>query len=444
MSRRGLWGDADYVKFWSGESVSQVGSQVTLLALPLVGVLTLHATPFQMGVLNASSYLPFLVLTLFVGVYLDRVRRRPVMMASAVGRALVLVTIPVLHWAGLLRMEYLYPVALVLGVLTVLFEVAWQAYLPSLVSRDDLVEGNSKLQVSTSVAQVGGPALAGWLVAVLTAPVALLVDAASFVVSFAVLAAIRHREPDREPAAEQDREPVLRSIAVGLRFTMGNRWLRPCVLEAGTYNLFWLVLETAFLLRAARELGMSATLIGVVLGGGAVGALIGSTLAERTSERLGIGRTVSLAMVTGCAAPLLVPAAAGPRPLVVTVLFVSFFVGGAGTTVANIQVVSLRQAITPDAMLGRMNASYRFVSWGTVPLGALLGGWLGGTVGLRGTLLIGALGVLASVVWIIASPIRSLVDIPAPDASPTPEPAHSPAQNPSGTAPARFRHDEET
>jgi MFS family permease len=413
MNRRGLWSNTDYVKFWSGESTSQLGNQVTLLALPLVGVITLHATPFQMGVLNAASYLPFLVLTLFVGVYVDRVRRRPVMVFSAIGRALVLLSIPILFWTDALNMGFLYLAALVLGVLTVLFEVTWQAYLPSLLAHEELVEGNSKLQVTTSAAQVGGPAVGGWMVGLLGAPVALLVDVVTFVVAAGTMLSIRHQEPaPKATGPDSSREPVLKSIRKGLKFTLGNRWLRPCVLEAGTYNMFWLVLETSFLLYAARELHLSVTLIGVVLGGGAVGALIGSTLAVRLADRLGVGPTVSLSMLMGCASPLLIPLAGGPRPALVGLLILSFFIGGAGTTIANIQVVSLRQAITPAAMRGRMNASYRFVSWGTVPVGALLGGWLGGVIGLRSTLLVGALGILASALWIVFSPIRTLRTIP--------------------------------
>jgi MFS family permease len=334
----------------------------------------------------------------------------------------VLFSIPLLAWSDALTMGYLYLAALVLGGFTVMFEVTWQAYLPGLVERDELLEANSKLQVSTSAAQVGGPALGGWLVGVLTAPVALILDACSFLFSAATLAAIRRPEPPREPAAGTPRQPVLRGIGQGLRFTLGDSRLRPCMLEAGTYNLFWLVLETTFLLYATRQLGMSPALIGLVFGGGAVGALAGSLVAGRISTRLGVGTTVTLSMILGCAAPLLVPLADGSRPVLTAVLLLSFFVGGAGTTVANIQVVSLRQAITPDLMLGRMNASYRFVAWGTVPIGSLLGGWLGGAIGLRPTLTIGALGLLASAGWIVFSPIRRLHDLPA--AEPATAPTH--------------------
>lgn len=427
-----LWRHSDFVLFWGGETISQFGNQVTLLALPLTAVLTLDASAAQMGVLNAASYLPFLVLTLFVGVWIDRVRRRPVMLFSALARTAVLAAIPLLAALDLLSMSPLYFAALLLGAGTVLFEVTYQAYLPSLVERDDLIEANSKLQVSTSSAQVAGPALGGVLVQWLTAPVALLVDAASFLVSALSIAAVRKPEPASAPAVDERR--IWRDIGAGLRFTLGHRSLRACVLEAGTYNLFWLVLETVFLLYATRRLGMSASSIGLVFGAGAVGALFGAMAAGRVSARLGVGTTVTGAMIIGCAAPILVPLASGPPGVRLALLALSFFVGGAGTTVANIQVVSLRQVLTPNAMLGRMNASYRFVSWGVVPLGALLGGALGTAIGLRSTLFVGAAGIFAAALWIVFSPVRGIQRMPD-----EPEPGPSPAQSvaaPPGPEPA--------
>ena len=409
-----LRGNRDFVIFWAGDTVAQFASQITLLAVPLTAAVTLHVDAGTMGVLNAASYLPFLVLTLFAGVWADRYRRRPVMLVSTLCRAVLLSLIPLLFMLGRLNTGYLIVVALAVGVCTVLFEVTYQSYLPSLVDRDDLMEGNSRLQVSASVAQVGGPALAGWLAGWLTPQTAVLVSAIAFAVSTLGLALVRKREPAPERPAELP--PVRRQIAEGLRFTFGNRALRACVLEAATYNMSWLVLETVFLLYATRDLGFSAGLVGLVLGGGAVGALVGSLIAKWISDRLGLGDTVTLAMLLGCAAPVLVPLASGPRAVTVGLLLLSFFVGGAGTMVANIQVVSLRQTITPNAMLGRMNASYRFMSWGVVPLGALLGGWLGDSIGLRPTLFVGAAGLFASALWIVFSPIRAMRELPpAPD-----------------------------
>ena len=411
-----IWRNREFVKFWTGESISQLGSQITLLALPLTAVITLNATPGEMGILNALSYLPFLVFGLFVGAWIDRVRRRPVLIVSALCRAVVLASVPLLHILHLLTIGYLYAAGLLLGVFMVLFEVTYQAYLPSLVERDELVAGNSKLQVSASTAQVGGPALAGVLVRWLTAPAALLFDAVSFLVSAASLIAVRKRESP--PERERRDSGVWQDIGGGLQFTFGNASLRACVLEAGTYNMFWLVLETVFLLYANRHLGISTGVIGLLLGGGALGALAGALIAERLAVRFGLGLVVSVAMILGCAAPVLIPLASGPRWVIFTLFALAFFFGGAGTTVANIQVVSLRQAITPPAMLGRMNASYRFVAWGSVPLGALLGGALGGTVGLRPTLFVAAAGMFCAALWIVFSPIRRTREIPESAESP--------------------------
>ncbi|GAA5074775.1 MFS transporter [Streptomyces similanensis] len=409
---RSLLGNRDFMVFWAGDTVAQFGSQVTLLAVPLTAAVTLKVDAKAMGVLNAASYLPFLVLTLFAGVWADRYRRRPVMLASTLCRAALLALIPLLAALDELNLGYLVAVALAVGVFTVLFEVTYQSYLPSLVDRDNLMEGNSKLQVSASAAQVGGPALAGWLAGWLTPQTAILVSAIAFAVSAGGLGLVRKREP--APPRPVEHPPVRGQIAEGLRFTFGNRVLRACVLEAATYNMFWLVLETVFLLYATRELGFSPGTVGLVLGGGAVGSLAGSLIAKRISERLGLGNTVTLAMVLGCAAPVLVPLAGGPRPVALGLLLLSFFIGGVGTMVANIQVVSLRQTITPNAMLGRMNASYRFLSWGVVPLGALLGGWLGDSIGLRPSLFVGAAGLFASALWIVFSPIRAMSELPPP------------------------------
>jgi MFS family permease len=405
-----LWHNGDFIKFWSSETVSQLGNQVTLLALPLTAVLTLDASAGQMGLLNAASYLPFLVLTLFVGVWADRSRRRPLLIASALCRATILFCIPILAALDRLNIGLLLLGALLLGVFTVLFEVTYQAYVPSLVDRDHLVEANSKLQVSASATQMGGPALGGALVQWLTAPVALLVDAFSFLFSAAGMLAIRRTEPT--PEREEQDNRVWTAIMTGLRFNFRDRSLRACVLEAGTYNLFWLVLQTVFLLYATHQLHLSPGAIGLALGCGAVGSLVGSLVAKRIADVYGIGTTITGSAVLGCAAPVLVPLASGPRPLVLATLVVSFFIGGAGETVTNIHVVSLRQSLTPSTMLGRMNAGYRFVAWGTVPIGALIGGALGELIGLRLTLFVAVAGLLLASLWLVASPIRAMHGLP--------------------------------
>lgn len=411
-----LWHDGDFLRFWAGDTIAQVGYQVTLLALPLTAVLTLHASAGDMGLLNAASYLPYLALSLFVGVWIDRARRRPIMIASSLARAAVLLAVVLLASAHRLGFAELYAAALLLGVFAVFFDVTYQAYLPSLIGKDDLLEGNSKLQGSMSAAQVGGPALGGWLVHLLTAPTALVVNVGSFLVSAVTLAAVRKPEPRPEAAAEK--RQLRRDIADGLRFAFREKSLRACMLEAGTYNLFWMVIQTVFLLYATRTLHMSPGVVGLVIGGGAVGSLVGAVIAKPFSARLGYGRSVTLAVVAGNSALVLLPAAFGSTAAFFAFFLVGYFVNGAGTTISNIQVLSLRLTITPDAMLGRMNASYRFVATGSIPLGALLGGVLGGGIGLRATLLVGALGLVASSLWIVFSPIRAVRELADPSAAP--------------------------
>jgi MFS family permease len=407
-----LWSNADFLKLWGGETISQFGTQVTTLAMPLTAILVLHAGPGQIGLLNAASYLPFLIVTLFAGVWVDRHRRRPILVASNAGRALILVAVPLLGFTHLLRIEHLYLAVLLVGLLTVLFELAYQSYLPSLVDRAALIEGNSKLQVSASAAQVGGPGLGGLLIQFVTAPVALLADAASYLVSVLSLLTIRCDEPAPEVAAAGPRQHVWREIREGLRFTFGNRYLRAFALEAATYNMSYLIMETVFLLYAIHALRLSPGAVGLILSAGAAGSLAGSLLPQRLADRFGVGRVIVWSVVIATAVPVLVPLAAGSRPMVIAVLVASFFFGGAGSIITSIHVVSLRQTITPDRLLGRMNASYRFVTWGIVPVGALAGGFLGNAIGLRPTLFVAAAGLFGSSLFIVFSPVRGLRGVP--------------------------------
>jgi MFS family permease len=350
-----------------------------------------------MGLLAAARFAPFLLVTLPAGVWADSRRRRPVLVAANLGRGLLIALVPLLAGLEVLRIQHLYAVAFAVGVLTVLFDVAYQSYLPSLVDRDQLVEGNSRLQPSASAARVGGPGLGGLLVQLAGAPRALLLDAASFAVSTATLVAIRHREP---PPAQPAGEPpggLRRRVAEGLGVTYRNPVLRSMAGLAATYNLFAQVLEALLVLFATRELGLGAGLIGLVVSTGSVGALAGSALAGRLQDRLGVGPALILAIVVECASLLLVPAAGGPPPLAAGLLGLAFVGNGFGLGLSNVLAVSLRQSVTPDRLLGRMNASYRFLTYGVIPLGALLGGALGELLGLRAAVAVGAVGSLLTV-----------------------------------------------
>lgn len=417
----GLWQHPNFLKLWSAETISVFGSQVTQLALPLTAVLVLGATPAQMGILGAIEMAPFLFISLFAGVWVDRWRLRPVMVLADIGRAILLGTIPTAYFLGWLSIEYLYLVALLTGILTVFFDVAYQSYLPVLVNRDQLVEGNGKLEVSRSVAQITGPGLAGGLVQIASAPVAMAIDAVSFAFSAIFLGLIRHSEPAK-PARTEKRN-IWKEIGEGLGVVFGNPYLRSIAACTGTSNLFGNIAGAVFTLYVVRELGVDAVLLGLIFGVGSVGALIGAIMAGWTARRLGVGWTIIVTAAIFGVGALAAPLAGGPVWLVVVVLTAGFFISSWVNPVYNITQVSLRQAITPHRLLGRMNASMRFLVWGTMPIGSLLGGLLGEVIGLRMTLLVAALGTFLSVLPVFFSPVRNLKTQPAPVDDTAPEPA---------------------
>jgi MFS family permease len=390
----GLWRHPDFLKLWAGQTVSVFGDQIAFLALPLVAVLTLEANAVEMGILGAAERAPFLLVGLFAGVWADRVRRRPILIGADIGRVFLLGSIPAAALFGWLTLPYLYVVAFLVGILTVFFDVAYQSYLPVLVSRERLVEGNTKLEVSNSVATIAGPGLAGALVQLVTAPMALLVDACSFVISVVSLLAIGAHEPAPRPAGTTDggRAGVWQEIGEGLRVVLGSRILRAIAGCTGTSNLFSSMTFAVFLLYVTRDLGISPALLGVVLAAFGPGGLIGALLAGPLARRLGVGRVIVGSIGLG-----------GVMNLVVW-----GFIGGVAGPIYNITQVSLRQQITPDRVQGRMNATMRFIVWGTMPIGALLGGFLGQFIGLRPTLLVGAIGSLLAVLWVYFSPVRTL------------------------------------
>jgi len=407
----GLWLHRDFLKFWAGETISMFGTQVTALALPLTAVLMLQATPGQMGILGAAQFAPFLLITLLAGVWIDRRRRRPILIGASLGRAILVGLIPLFALLSVLRMEHLYGIAFLVGILTVFFDVGYLSYVPTLVSRDQLIEANSKLQVSASAAEIGGPGFAGVLVELVTAPFALVADALSYLASAIGLILIHRPEPAPPPITAS--RSLWREIGEGLQVTFGNKYLRPIAGEAATYNMFNQVMLTVFVLYATRDLGLTPGILGFIFTTGSIGSLIGALWAERIARRLGIGPTIIGAMVLGCSAPLLIPLASGSTAVVISLLTLAYFLGGIGVTISNVHVVSLRQTVTPDRLLGRMTASYRLVVYGAIPVGALIGGGLGEAIGLRATLAVGAIGLLFAVSWVLFSPVSKLRELPA-------------------------------
>jgi MFS family permease len=417
---RSLWRHADFMKLWTGETISVLGTQVTLLALPLTAIVILKANAFQVGLLSTFEFLPFILVGLPAGVWVDRLPRRAVLIAGDLLRILTLGSIPLAFELHRLHLTQLYIVAFLTGIGTVFFDVAYQAYLPSLVERDQIVDGNAKLEISRSGAQLAGPGLGGILVQLLKAPVAIAVDAASYAWSAVFVALIRRKEPAAERTSEDGTRPKMRrEIAEGLHYVWRHTLLRPIAACTATANLFGSMTVALLVLFAVRKLGLSPGVIGGVLAVGNSGWLVGAFMARRMAERVGLGPTIIGSIVVASVGGVLIPLAS--RATAVPLLVASGFLLGLGAVIYNVNQVSLRQAITPDRMQGRMNATMRFMVWGTMPIGSFLGGVLGNAIGLRPTLWIAAIGGLLAFLPPFASPVRSLERIP--DQEPVPVPA---------------------
>jgi MFS family permease len=405
----GLWRSSDFVKFWLGQTVSRFGSGITGIALPLTGVLLLAATPSQMGILSALDGAAVLAIGLFVGVWVDRVRRRPLLIATDLARAFILGTVPLAALFGVLHIEQLYAVAALTGMFTVIFNVANQSFLPSLIPQTALVEGNSKLGVSDSLAEIGGPAVAGPLVQLVSAPFAVLFDALSFLFSAFCLGLIR--KPELSVAVAENRMSIWHDLVQGLHEVLKNPLLRSLAGGVGAFNFFGNFVGALYALYVIRELHAAPIFLGFLIATGGVSALVGAFIAERIIRRFGLGLTAGATLFIYGATGLLIPLAAGPTAVALSFLFTGQLAGDASVSIHLIAEVSLRQSIVPGNMLGRTNASLQFLSQGVAPIGALLAGILGGLIGLRLTILIGVLGVMAAGAFLLLSPIRKIGEI---------------------------------
>jgi MFS family permease len=402
----GLLRQPDFLKLWLGLTGSLFGMQVSGLALPLTAVLILGASASEMGVLAAARWLPYLLFGLFTGVWLDRVRRRPVLIATHVGRAVLLASIPVAAVLGLLHIEQLYGVSFVLGGLMIFSDAAYQSLLPCLVAHDNLVEGNSKLELSRSLAGIVGPGVGGWLVQVLSAPIAVAVDSILFLVDAILVGLIRTPEP--RPASLRTSRNVWREIGEGLRWVFGNPYLRPIQAASMSFICANSVWGTVYILFLTRDLRIEPALLGLIFAAGGPGALLGSVVAGPSTRRWGLGPQIVITHVLAGAAVLLIPLAAWQPAAAVPLLMIGSFVAGLMITLGSIGELSLRQGITPQRLQGRMNATLRSLNWSTVTVGALIGGILGDTIGLAPTLLIGGVASLLSSLWLICSPVRTV------------------------------------
>ena len=393
-------------RYWVGQTISLFGDQVTLIALPLTAVLILDAGPAQMGYLVAAELAPNLLFSLHAGAWIDRRgRRREAMIATDLGRAALIATVPIAYAADALSMEHLYVVAFLAGTLTVVFSVASASLFTTLVRRDEYVEASSLLYGSRAFSFVAGPTVGGAIVQVFKAPVALVIDAVSYVLSAAFLASIRPREADTDEAEGGH-------VLAGLRYIRRTPVILAALCATATINFFNFMFWALFVLYVTRTLGVSPGALGLLLGAAAVGGLIGAVIAGRVSRRMGIGPAFVFGCVLFTVPLVLVPLADGPHRVVLAMLFVAEFLSGLGVMILDIAAGSIFAAQIPEQLRARVSGAYGFVNNGIRPLGSLAGGALGAWIGLRPTLWIATLCALLGVLWLLPSPLPRLKELP--------------------------------
>ncbi|MGW1374649.1 MFS transporter [Streptomyces sp. NPDC002446] len=408
---RSLWHNRDFLVFWAGEALSLYGTQITNLALPLTAVLVFQVGPEQLGLLRFAQLVPFLALALLFGVWVDRVRKRPVMLGANLVRMVLIGLVPLLYSLDLLTLPLLYALALGVGVAAVLFDVSWMSYVPVLVKdRRNLLEANTKLNATLSSADVAGPGIAGTLVSAFSAPFAMAANAFSYVLSVISLLIIRAPEP--APPVPETKRRLRTELAEGLRWVFGNRMLRAIGLVGCSCNFFLTMVQSLFLLYAVRDKELSAATVGFVMGAAAVGGLLGALVSGMVVRRMTVGTAYRVSVSIIFLGPLLIPAAGGPRWLLVGMFVASFFLEYFGSSISNVIIVSLRQTVTPQHLMGRMTAAMRMLLYGGGALGGPVGGLLAAAAGLHGALWIAGALSAAMLVPIILSPVGKLRSMP--------------------------------
>lgn len=405
-----LWRHADFMRLWAAQAVSAFGARITREGLPLAAVLTIAATPFELSILAALATGPGFVVGLLVGGHVDRSRRRPILITMDILRAAILMTVPIAAWSGHLSMPQLYGVAACVGAASVLFDIADNAYLPSLIAAEDLVEGNARINATESVAEIGGPALSGILFQLLSVPVAIAVNAATYLVSALFLAGIRGREP--ELASPGETPGLAQDIALGVRTILGDPFVRPLFLMTLTEAFFGSFFAGLYVLYAIETLRLTPAMLGVTIAMGGLGALAGAVAGPLLARRLGIGPAILLASLGYGALSLLIPLAGGAPPVAMTMLMVAQFAGDGFAIAASVMAVSLRQTVLPLSVMGRVGAAFHVGTGGLAVLGALLGGALAAGLGIRTTLFIAALGLSVAPLPGLLSPLRRQREMP--------------------------------
>ncbi|MBN1171195.1 MAG: MFS transporter [Micromonosporaceae bacterium] len=408
IRRGGLWWNRDFRLLWSGETISQIGAQIWLMAIPLTAISALHAGPTEVSLLTALQYAPVVLITLFAGVWMDRHRRRPVLVVTNLVRLLLIVLIPMAYLTDMLSLGLLYLVTLVVGLLTAVSDVAYLVYLSSLVPRGQLIEANAKLEGAYSIAEIGGPGMGGVLVQWLTAPVALVANAGTCL--FAAVAFLGIRKPEAVPESvnrrDNKRGAIFREIVDGIRAVLRHRILRLLVLQGAVFNLFERIVLTLYLLFGVRELGLDAGHIGLILTTASFGGLIGALVADRAASAIGVGRSIVVSMVISAVGLVVIPLAPPTRSIAIAVLITGFVLHGFGLSVFHVHALSVRIAVAPPELLGRIQATFRLVLYGMVPIGALFAGLFGNLVGIRAAMMLGAVPLLALSIMFWFSALR--------------------------------------
>ena len=419
-----------FLRLWTGESVSLAGTEITFMAMGIIAVTTLAATPWQMGVLEAAESAAVLLLGLSAGVWADRYERRRIMLMANLARSVLVLSVPALFWLDLLSMPVLYLVVFLVGALSLLFDSAMSAYLPRLLPRSQLERANSWMEGSASVGMVAGPGLAGILVQIMSAPVALVVDSVSYLVSYTTLSRLPKAPPSSDPAEESDepedkpgpvaepgrarpKESHREQVLAGLRVLRHDRLQRPMTLAAAHFNIFHSMFCAVNVLFLLKNLDFSPGLLGATSMAGGIAGLVGASCTPLLTRTLGQGRALILVYAVPGLAAVLVPLAAGTgRAVAVALVTISTFVYTCAVVVNLVISDTVKQTLVPDHLLGRVTASTRFISWGVQPIGALLGGWLGTWLGLVEVMVLASAGLVASALWPLFSPVRSLIRLP--------------------------------
>jgi MFS family permease len=404
--KNSLLNDWNYRNLWVGQTISMFGSQITYFALPLIAALTLGASTSEMGILRAFEYLPSLLFGLFMGVFVDNFDKKRLLYVSDILRGVLLLSIPVLFFLDFLNIYWLWVLGFFLGFFTIMFEIAYMSYLPLVIKKEKLIQGNSLFEMSNSVFTISGPSLAGLLIQFVTAPFALIIDALSFFVSAIFIKRIKKEraiEKQKENTEKNKKINLFEAIKDGFQYIKKSRFLNVIIVSSGLTNLANAFIFPVLIIYITKDLGLSSFLIGVVFSFAGIGAFVGAVLSKKITDKVGIGRTVLLSLLLTAISYLVIPLVGKVGVVSVITLLITQFIIGLTSTIRNINLVSVRMSITEDLFLGRVNSTFKFILLGVVPIGSIIGGEMGGYLGNQEALIIGSLIFIPSLLVILIS-----------------------------------------